>query len=254
MKFIALITGASSGIGREFAVQIIENYPSLQEIWVIARRTGALQQLQEAFPEKTIRVFSMDLSKESSYLELEELLKTEQPCIRILVNSAGLGKNGPVARQDWKSAETMVDVNCKALTTVTMLCLPYLRKGSRILQMASASGFLPQPGFAIYAASKSYVLSFSQALSAELAKQKITVTAVCPGPVDTEFFETGNIHIKAFKKAFLIKPAKVVRKALLDAEAGRDVSVCSFSIQALRLAAKLLPSRMMLKLMQLVLS
>lgn len=249
MKYIALITGASSGIGREFVRQIAKSYPSLDEIWVLARRASMLQELQEEFPLKQLKLLPFDLSKREALEELELLLKKERPIIRLLVNSAGCGKGGAIADQDWRDAYQMLDVNCRALTVVTMICLPYLRKGSRILQMDSGSAFLPQPGFAIYAASKSYVLSFDQALGAELKTKGITVTSICPGPVDTEFFRTGGITLSPFKRLFLAKPEKVVRKALFDAETGKALSIYGVSIKMVRVFGKLLPHKLLVNLM-----
>lgn len=249
MKCIAVITGASSGIGREFARQIAAAYPSLSEIWVLARRLTALRELEAELPGKKVRILPLDLTEDTALETLEALLKKERPCIRILVNSAGCGKSGPVESQDWKDASRMLDVNCRALTAVTMLCLPYLKKRSRIIQIDSGSAFLPQPGFAVYAASKAYVLSFDQALGAELKDRGITVTSVCPGPVDTEFFQTGGIALSPLKKIFLAKPQKVVRKALFDAEAGKDLSL-GRSMKLLRLLGSVLPQKLILEVMR----
>lgn len=249
MKYIALVTGASSGMGREFVRQIAAGYPSLDEIWVLARRLPALQELKEELPLKQLKLLPLDLSKKEDLEELEEALKKERPLIRLLVNSAGCGRGGVIAEQSWKDACQMLDVNCRALTAVTMICLPYLRKGSRILQMDSGSAFLPQPGFAIYAASKSYVLSFDQALGAELKDKGITVTSICPGPVDTEFFHTGGITLSPWKRMFLAKPEKVVRKALFDGEARRSLSIYGCSIKIVHILGKLLPHKLLVKLM-----
>ena len=253
MKYIALITGASAGIGRAFARQIADSYPSLDEIWVLARRREALKELTRERPGIVFRIFALDLSREEQLESLERKLRKERPCIRLLVNSAGCGKSGPVESQDWRDACRMLDVNCRALTAVTMICLPYLKPGSRLLQVGSGSAFLPQPGFAVYAASKSYVLSFDRALEMELKHRNITVTSVCPGPVDTDFFRMGGITLSPIKKLFLVKPEKATRKALLDAEAGKSLSICSLSIRMVRLAAKLLPQRLLLELMRAVL-
>lgn len=253
MKYIALITGASSGIGREFVHQIAAAYPSLDEIWVLARRLTELQKLKTELQNKQIRILSFDLSRDRDLEALEKCLKEEQPCIRLLVNSAGCGKSGSIADQDWREACRMLEVNCRALTAVTMICLPYLRKRSRVIQIDSGSAFLPQPGFAVYAASKAYVLSFDQALGAELRNREITVTSVCPGPVDTEFFHTGGIILSPWKRIFLAKPEKVVRKALFDAEAGKNLSIYGCSIQLVRLAAKLFPQKLLLGIMRRVL-
>ena len=250
IPYVAVITGASSGIGREFARQIAAAYPSLDEIWILARRLPALRELEAELSGKKVRILSLDLTEASALEALEELLKKERPCIRILVNSAGCGKSGPVESQNWRDAARMLDVNCRALTAVTMICLPYLRRGSRIIQAVSGSAFLPQPGFAVYAAGKSYVLSFDQALAAELRDKKITVTSVCPGPVDTEFFAAGGITLNPWKKIFLAKPEKVVKKALFDAEAKKELSIYRCSIPIVRLAEKLLPRKLLLGIMR----
>ena len=246
MRYIALVTGASSGIGKEFVKQVADAYPSLNEIWVVARRLPSLEALVEEVSEKCLRILSLDLSKDSDLEKLKACLKKERPCIRLLINSAGCGKNGPVAEQDWRDACRMLDVNCRALTAVTMLCLPYMKRKGRIIQVDSGAAFLPQPGFAVYAASKAYVLSFDEALGAELRKRGITVTSVCPGPVDTDFFRTGGITLSPFKRIFLAKPEKVVRKALFDAEAGKALSVYGVGIPLVRFAAKVLPKRLTL--------
>ncbi len=250
MKHIALITGASSGIGREFARQISAAYPSLDEIWVLARSVPRLQKLEEELQGRRLKILPLDLSRDTELKALEKTLKEEHPCIRILVNSAGCGKSGLIEEQHWIDAVRMLDVNCRALTAVTMICLPYLKKGSRIIQADSGSAFLPQPGFAVYAASKAYVLSFDQALGAELKNRGIPVTSVCPGPVDTEFFRNGGITLSPWKRLFLAKPEKVVKKALFDAEAGKDLSIYGCSVRLVRLAAKLLPRKLLLGIMR----
>ena len=141
-------------------------------------------------------------------------------------------------------------LNDEALMTVTYLCLPYMEKGSHIIQMASASAFVPQPGFAVYAASKAYVLSFSRALRSEVRKKGITVTCVCPGPVDTAFFEGAEKYHKMplFKKKSMADPKPVVEKAVYDAACGRALSIYGWSMKALFLACKILPHRLIIDL------
>ena len=143
----------------------------------------------------------------------------------------------------------MAALNCVALTAVTRLVLPFMEPNSRIIQFASSAAFLPQPGFAVYAATKSYVLSFSRALNQELRKRKICVTAVCPGPVKTEFFdiaeETGN-KIPIYKMIVMADPVKVVRKAIADAEAGKELSIYGAAMKAFWILTKIMPHGLLL--------
>ena len=240
-KKIALVTGASSGIGRCLARRTAENYPELHEIWVLARRKEELEALQTECPETRFRILVMDLADKETFTELAGLLGAERPHICLLVNGAGLGHNGPTARLETSGLCDMIDVNCRALIAVTRLCLPYMGRGSRILQLASGSAFLPQPGFAVYAASKSCVLSFSRALREELRPRGIVVTAVCPGPVDTDFFRAGGITLSPLKRFFLADPEKVAKKALADARKGKALSVYGLSMKMVRIVAKVLP-------------
>ena len=185
---IAIVTGASSGMGREFALQIPQLYKNLDELWVVARRTDRLKNLQEQV-KIPVRIFDGDMQRDYIFEKLQRELDRRQADVRMLVNAAGYGKIGNVSDIDLKEQCGMVDLNCTALTRMTGICLPYLSKGSRIVNLASAASFCAQPGFCVYAASKAYVLRFSQGLAAELKKRGILVTAVCPGPVRTEFFD-----------------------------------------------------------------
>lgn len=146
----------------------------------------------------------------------------------------------------------MIDVNCKALTQMTYLCIPYMKKNSRIIQLASSAAFLPQPNFAVYAATKSYVYSFSRALNQELRTKGIYVTAVCPGPVDTPFFDiaekTGSTL--AVKKLTLVRADQVVEKAIEDSYHRREKSVYGAWIKSFEAAAKILPHSAILELMR----
>ena len=142
----------------------------------------------------------------------------------------------------------MVDINCRALTAVTHIVLPYITKKGQIIQMASSAAFMPQPGFAVYAASKSYVLSFSRALGCELKGRDISVTAVCPGPVKTEFFDIAETYeaVRLYKKLTMAKADKVVYQALVDAKHGRSVSVYGPLMKGFRVLAKFLPADFMM--------
>lgn len=246
---IAIITGASSGFGREFVRQIDSLYKELDEIWVIARRVERLRELQSRTMTK-LRVFGGDLLKEEIYDELSDALAAEQPNIRMLVNAAGFGKTGTVEEIDEKTQLEMIDTNCKSLTYMTLICLPYLEKGSRVVNIASAAAFCPQPSFAVYAATKSYVLSFSRALRAELEDRGIYVTAVCPGPAKTEFFDIAGMSANILKKMTMAKPEKVVKQALIDAKNKKEISVYGVAMKAARVLTKIIPHKLVVEIMK----
>ena len=268
-KNIIIVTGASSGMGKEFVKQIDERFPKVDEIWLIARRKDVLKELAMSC-NHVCRILAYDLYEEQARDELVTLLEKEKPRITLLVNSAGYGILGSfyqpseasdeiwvwdesVVNKKWMKEQTgMVSLNCEALTAVTYMCIPYMKKGGRIIQLASSAAFLPQPKFAVYAATKSYVMSFSRALNEELRSRHVYVTAVCPGPVDTEFFDRAEVGSDTLfiKKMVMAKPQKVVRKALLDARNKKDVSVYSLPIQAFYGASKMLPHKLMLMVMR----
>lgn len=246
----AVITGASSGMGREFVRQVGYFYRNLDEIWVIARRKDRLERLAETSPVP-VRIFDGDLGKKAVFRDIGSALEKEKPDIRMLVNAAGFGKIGTVekiAAEDLKIQAEMIDINCRALTKMTLLCLPYMSAGSRIINLASAAAFCPQVSFAVYAATKAYVLSFSRGLGAEVRKKGIFVTAVCPGPVDTEFFSvSGNLN-NPWKKLVMEKAPGVVTRALKDSRKRKSISVCGFPMKAAYAGTKLIPHGFILKM------
>lgn len=243
-KNIVIITGASSGMGKEFAFQIDCLFTKIDEIWLIARRKDRLRELSRNLETKT-RILSMDVSDKEDMEDFYALLQEEQPKIRMLINCAGYGLMGRVSDIPIAKQLGMIDVNVRALTDMTYACLPYLAKHARIIQLASAAAFLPQKNFAVYAAGKSYVLSFSRALAEELRPKKISVTAVCPGPVETEFFDHADTygHSLLMKEKTIVSADRVVKKALYDSLKGRQISVCSPLMQAFMLICKILPHK-----------
>lgn len=245
---IAVITGASSGMGKVFARQIAKKYKELDEIWVIARNTEVLENLKKEIPK--LCIFPMDLTDRQALDDFGKFLKREKPCIKILVESAGMGIQRKVEDTAVEQLCQMTELNCTALTAFIGLCLPYCKKGSRILCLSSGAAFVPQPGFAVYAASKAYVLSFARALGAE-QKGRIVVTAVCPGPVDTPFLEKmgGKENMPFYKKPFIADAEAVVEKALKDSEKGREISVYGFSMKTLRVIRKIIPRKFIMHFM-----
>lgn len=249
---IAVVTGASSGMGREFVLSIDETYKTiLDEIWVLARRKERLEELQGKVKTK-LRIFPVDLMQQESYQIYVEALAKYKPTVGILVNSSGFGKIGDFTEIDREKNLSMTALNCEALTKMTYDTLPYMKKGGRMIQLASSAAFLPQPGFAVYAATKSYVLSFSRALKYELTERGISVTAVCPGPVKTEFFDIAEekSQIALYKKLVMADAKKVVKKAMKDAAAGKEKSVYGFTMQAFYILCKVMPHGVLLNIMK----
>lgn len=250
---VAIITGASSGIGREFALQMDKGFTGIDEFWLIARNEEKLEELAKCLHHKS-RILPFDVTGTSSLRELDTMLKAENPHVRMLINCAGYGIMGKFESQDTTETMGMIRLNCEALTRVTKMILPYMKCSSRIIQLASSAAFLPQSDFAVYAATKSYVLSFSRALGSELKAKGIVVTAVCPGPVNTPFFDIAekNGSTLKIKKLTMVSPERVVKLALQDSYHKKPVSVCGMPIKAFRIMAKLLPHDFLLNIMQLL--
>ena len=253
MKNIIIITGASSGIGQEFALQIDTAFSNIDEIWLIARREDRLMEVARVM-EHTTRLIVMDVTDEYAMDDFEELLEESDVVVRMLINAAGFGLMGSFEDIPLEDQLDMLLVNCEAVTKMTYLCLPYLARGSRIIQMASGAAFLPQQDFAVYAATKSYVLSLSRALNKELAYRGIVVTAVCPGPVNTEFFDIAEQYgsTLAIKKLTMISAEKCVSDALRASYHKKSMEVPGIPMKAFLIATKLLPQEAILRLVQLL--
>ena len=241
-KSIVVITGASSGIGMEFALQLDAHLRKTDEIWLIARRKEKLVELSKRMRNNT-RILSMDITKEGQIERLEDTLADNDCRIRMLINCAGYGIIGDFSGSNREEQAGMIRLNCEALTNVTHCCLPYMCRKSRIINIASSASFVPQPGFAIYAATKSYVHSFSVALREELKEKEIYVTSVCPGPVDTAFFDRAeaNGSIMNIKKRIMADVHGVVEQALWDSCHKKARSVYSLPIRAFDVLCKAVP-------------
>lgn len=237
---IAIITGASSGMGMEFARQIDSRLCRTDEIWLLARRREPVDELARSMQTRT-RTVVVDITDEMELKQFAEVLEISAPKITMLVNCAGMGRHGLFSGQSDEEISAMLRLNIMALTKLTKICLPYMRKGSKIVQFASGAAFMPQPEFAVYAASKAYVYSFSRALGKELKVRGISVTTVCPGPVDTPFLKQAYedmSHMNKLKQLTTVSASCVVAKAIADCKKGRAVSICSLSMKALYLATQ----------------
>lgn len=244
---IAIITGASSGMGREFVRQLCRE-DSFDQVWVIARRLDRLNELKAEMGD-FIRPIALDLIKDESIAELKGLLEAEKPEVAVLVNASGFGKFEAFENIPLEDQLQMIDLNARSLTAVTYVTLPYLKAGSKVYQVASLSSFQPVPYIGVYGATKAYVLSFTRALGAELRHTGIKMMAVCPGWVKTEFFDravTNESVITYYNQYFTAE--EVVTRARRDMKKGKDVSVCGWKIRAQVLLTKLLPHRLVMKI------
>ena len=227
----ALITGASAGIGREFARQLAGRGRSLI---LVARREQKLNELREDLkqqhPNLTVHIWKTDLANLTQLKELVAWLEREKIDVDLLINNAGLGDLGPFATSDPIRNEQMTLVNVVALTSLTRHLLPQMiaRKRGGILNVSSSAGFLPIPNFAVYAATKAYVTSFSEALRAELHGTGVNVCALCPGPVHTEFLDVAKRpggRRESGPEFVHVGVEQVVRDAIAALEAGRPLVI-----------------------------
>lgn len=241
---IAVITGASSGIGAEFVRQL-DNEEHFDEIWVIARRKERLEQIKA---KAHVRAISLDLTEQCALDEYKGLLDELKPEIAVLVNASGYGYFRAFLEDPLENQLNMIDLNSKALTAMTYISLKYMKAGSRIYNMGSMSSIQPVPYINVYAATKAYVLSFSRALNVELKSRGIKVMAVCPYWVQTEFFDTAinDDTVNNFGRIFTAK--EVVSQALKDMKKGRDVSFCGLNTKLQRIGVKLLPHSLVMKI------
>ncbi|MFU8892240.1 MAG: SDR family NAD(P)-dependent oxidoreductase [Luteolibacter sp.] len=186
----ALVTGASAGLGEEFAIQLA---PRVSKLVLVARREERLHhladQLRDRYPHCAVAVIAADLSKHAEREALISALADTGFLPDLLVNNAGLGDYGEIVSAEWPRIEAMLRVNIDALTHLTHALVPHMiRRGhGAVMNVSSIAGLLPLPDAGVYAATKAYVSSFSEALRIELRKYRIPVVAVCPGPVKTEF-------------------------------------------------------------------
>lgn len=243
---IAVITGASAGIGREF-VYAVDKYDSFDEIWVIARRRERLEELA-AKCRNPIRPIALDLSDLGSIDEYKALLEKEQPQISILVNAAGCGVFGPFEEKELDKLLASARLNSLALTAMCHVSLPYMTSGSGIVNMGSNSAWQPVPYQAVYGASKSYVLSLSRALWRELRPKGIHVMCVCPGWIKTEFQQAAqhDKYIRYVDKWY--GPDEVAAQAMKDLGKKKLVSILGRPVRRQVRLVKFLPVKLVMSI------
>ena len=244
MKKIAILTGATGGLGREFLKQILKE--DIDEVWAIARNQLRLTELRKEYSDKVLPI-PLDLSELSSIEHLQSMLEEKKPFVSYLINNAGLAKMGKYSEFSLDEIDKTINVNCKAPVMLTQICIPYMGKDSKIMNISSASAFQPNPYINLYAASKAFERNYSRALNVELKGTGIKAIAVCPGWIDTDMLQK-EINGKKVKFPGLVTPDRVVTQAIRDAKKGKDMSVCSLYVKYQHLFVKLYPQRLVMKI------
>ena len=245
---IAVVTGASSGMGKQFVLQLSQ-YVQVDQIWVIARRASALEDLAQQV-SVSVRPVCLDLCDNNSFETYKALLEEEKPNVKLLINAAGFGKFGDYDQIPMEEDLRMIDLNCRALVAMTRLTLPYMTAGSHILQLDSLSAFQPVPYITTYGATKAFVLSYTRALNAELKPQGIRMMAMNPGWVKTEFFNhaltTNDGKVQYYNH--LWEASDVVATGLKDLyTTKKDYSIHGLPIRNQVRLVKLLPHSIVMK-------
>jgi short-subunit dehydrogenase len=247
---IALITGASSGIGADLAREAAKDG---YDIVLSARRVDAMLILArelETYGAATT-ILAADLSKPGGVENLTDEIDRRGLDIELLINNAGLGANGPFVKSDITRIDEMLQVNIVALTRLTRLILPAMvaRKRGRVMLLASTASFQPGPQMAVYCATKAYVLSFGEAIAYELRDSGVTVTTVCPGATATDFARvagTENIALHRGATSNVMKSADVARIGYRGTKAGRRVVITGLMNRVMAITARVSPHAMVL--------
>ena len=241
---IAVITGASSGMGREFVKQLEGKY-SFDEIWVIARRLDRLEALKSEL-ETELRPISLDLTKRESIRAFAELLEKEKPEVSVLVNASGFGLFKEFDKAPLEDYYSMIDLNDTAVVGMTYAALPYMSKGSMIWNICSVAAFQPIPYINVYGATKAFALSFTRALNVELRPRGIKALAVCPYWTKTEFFDRAVTDSTISYYQCMYDPKKVVERAIGDMDRRKDVSIYGKEARMNAFLTKILPHRLVM--------
>lgn len=250
----AVITGASSGLGAEFARQLA---PYAQILVLVARRAEALEAVKAELSGTQSQVLCCvaDLATDAGRAAMSAFLSANGLKPTLLINNAGMGDYGSFASSSAEKTRTQIDLNITALTMLTHELLPQMDRPAGILNVSSLASTLPMPDLAVYAASKAYVTSFSEALAIELASENITVSCVCPGPTPTNFSTTakradGTDTNRDGQGLLRIPPAQVVREALAALKHGQACVFPGMGVSIAGRVFRLLPRRLMRMLLR----
>ena len=242
MARIAIVTGAAGGIGSKF-IKKISAMDDIDEIWAVGRNPEKLEALK-TISSKIVPVI-MDLSFVSCRV-LSDMLKEKKPDVRILVNNAGTGYMGAFDKMSQEQVVQICNINCTAPAAIMSEVLPYMTNGARILNISSASSFQPDPYLAMYSASKVFLKNLSRAVNNELKARGITVTSVCPGWVDTGMLPK-EVKGRKINYIGMLKPEKVVSRALKDSAKGKDMSVPGWFAKYFRFYSKITPTGIVMR-------
>lgn len=243
-KNIAILTGATGGLGYAFIKELCKE--AFDEIWAIGRNAKRLENLVGEFGDIVVPI-KLDLTKKDEINSFSEVLKSKNPKISFLINNAGIAQMKPSKDLTLEEIENTIDLNCKAPTILTNICLPCMQKGSKIINVCSASAFQPVPYINLYASTKAFERSYSRALNVELKPFGITVTAACPSWIDTNML-TKEINGKKVKFSGLVSPERVAKTAISDAKKGKDMSICSLYVKCQHLNVKFMPQKLTMKI------
>ena len=248
MKKIAIITGASTGLGREF-VRILKEKKDIDEVWAIARHRDKLDKLRRQMGAKVIPI-SLDLSRSALIEEFGHRPAQSSVEIRYLVNNAGYAKFCSYGDLSVADSLNMIDLNIGGVVAMGLTCIPYMPAGSHIINIASQAAFQPLPYQNLYSSTKAFVRNYTRALHVELKDRGISATAVCPGWLKTDLYDRANIGAaKATSNFFgMTAPDKIARKAVADADKGKDLSIYGLYVNFCHIGAKLLPQRAVMKI------
>lgn len=246
MNELAIITGASGGLGKAFTKHLIAE---VDEVWAIGRNKEKLTHLQEKFGDK-IKVYSIDLSKASSVDILGDELQQRDYrdyTVKYLINNAGSGRMAPSSDFSAHEIESHIHTHNISMAILCNMCIPHMKKGSYIINVASQSAFQPVPYINLYASSKAFCCSYSRALYMELKPKGIVVTAVCPGWIKTDLLQT-EMNGHKIKFPHLAEAEEVAAKALSDTKRGKDMSVYSAYVRRMQFFSKFYPHTWIMKI------
>ncbi len=246
---IAIITGASSGLGAEYVEAVKNRFKNtIDEYWLIARREDRLKAVADKNGIKA-RIFSLDLTDKNSITTIENALKEANPEVKLLINNSGFGKLGYFEDIGAKDNMSMSDLNVTAVNGITSVVIPFMKKGSFILNVCSIASFAPNPRMTVYCSTKAYIMSFTKSLRYELKRKGINVCAACPGPMDTEFLPVAGI-VKGGSKTFdtlpRVNPKSMAVKSLRAADKGKCVYTARLFYKFYRILAKILPHNLIM--------